>query len=76
MAGDRYSLPAAALADAASATLTDAAASATLAEAIVGRWEEWDEEGHREREEWDEERDREREEWEELRKSDMGGDGI
>ena len=62
VAGDGFSLPPATLANAALAALTDAATSAALAEAIAGRWEEWDEERDREREEWDEERDREREE--------------
>lgn len=73
VAGDGFGLPPATLADAASAALTDAATSAALAEAIAGRWEEWDEERNREREEWDEERAREREE---SCESETGGDGI
>lgn len=51
VAGDGFGLPPATLANAALAALTDAATSATLAEAIAGRWEEWDEERDREREE-------------------------
>lgn len=49
------------MADAAAALTQCHHIRASLAEAtIAGRWEEWEEEGDREREEWVEEADRER----------------